>query len=111
MVQLAKNPPIVFETWVRSLGWEDPLEKGKATHSSILAWRSPRTTVHGVAKSQTPLSDFHFTHPGATGAQWLLQTCPSSPLKLHQLVSVLLSAPFEYKYFCQQRIVSMDIQL
>ena len=41
---------------VQSLGWEDPLEKGKATHSSILAWRIP-WTVHGVAKSQTRLSD------------------------------------------------------
>ena len=39
--QLVKNPPAMQETWVRSLGWEDPLEKGKATHSSILAWRSP----------------------------------------------------------------------
>ena len=48
------------ETWVQSLGWEDPLEKGKATHSSILAWRIPWTAVHGVAKSWTPLSDFHF---------------------------------------------------
>ena len=40
-------------------GWEDPLEKGKATHSSILAWRIPWTTVHGVTKSRTQLSDFH----------------------------------------------------
>ena len=40
-VQLVKNPPPMRETWVRSLGWEDPLEKGKATHSSILAWRIP----------------------------------------------------------------------
>ena len=38
-----KNPPAMRETWVRSLGWEDPLEKGKATHSSILAWRIPWT--------------------------------------------------------------------
>ena len=37
--QLVKNLPTMQETWVRSLGWEDPLEKGKATHSSILAWR------------------------------------------------------------------------
>ena len=37
VAQLAKNPPAMRETWVRSLGWEDPLEKGKATHSSILA--------------------------------------------------------------------------
>ena len=39
--QLVKNPPAMQETWVPSLGWEDPLEKGKATHSSILAWRIP----------------------------------------------------------------------
>ena len=39
--QLVKNPPAMRETWVQSLGWEDPLEKGKATHSSILAWRIP----------------------------------------------------------------------
>ena len=39
VAQLVKNPPTVRETWIRSLGWEDPLEKGKATHSSILAWR------------------------------------------------------------------------
>ena len=38
-----KNPPVMRETWVQSLGWEDPLEKGKATHSSILARRSPWT--------------------------------------------------------------------
>ena len=52
VAQLVENPPAMQETWVRSLGWEDPLEKGKATHSSILAGRIPRT-VHGVAKSQT----------------------------------------------------------
>ena len=43
VAQLIKNPPAMWETWVRSLGWEDPLEKGKATHSSILAWRIPQT--------------------------------------------------------------------
>ena len=41
VAQLVKNLPAMQETWVRSLGWEDPLEKGKATHSSILAWRIP----------------------------------------------------------------------
>ena len=51
----------MWETWLRSLGWEDPLEKGKATHSRILAWRIPWTTVHGFAKSWTGLSNFHFT--------------------------------------------------
>ena len=55
---LVKNLPAMPETWVWSLGWEDPLEKGKATHSSILAWRIP--TVDGVVKSQTGLRDFHF---------------------------------------------------
>ena len=40
---LVKNPPAVWETWIWSLGWEEPLEKGKATHSSILAWRIPWT--------------------------------------------------------------------
>ena len=41
--QMIQNPPAMQETGVRSLGWEDPLEKGKATHSSILAWRIPWT--------------------------------------------------------------------
>ena len=39
--QLVKNPPEMWETWLQSLGWEDPLEKGKATYPSILAWRIP----------------------------------------------------------------------
>ena len=43
ITQLVKNPPAMRETWVQSLGWEDPLEKEKATHSSILAWRIPWT--------------------------------------------------------------------
>ena len=43
VAQLVKNLPAIQETWVQSLGWEDPLEKGKATHSSILAWRIPWT--------------------------------------------------------------------
>ena len=43
MAQLVKNLPEMRETWVQSLGWEDPLEKGKATHSSVLAWRIPST--------------------------------------------------------------------
>ena len=62
MAQMVKNLPPMWETWVQSLGWEDPLEKGRATHSSILAWRnSMDCIVHGVAKSQTRLSNFHFT--------------------------------------------------
>ena len=63
MAQLVKNLPAMQETWVQPLGWEDPLEEGLATHSSVLAWRIPmdrgaqRATVHGVAKSWTRLSD------------------------------------------------------
>ena len=59
MAQLVKNPPAMQESWVRSLGWEDPMEEGMATQSSILAWRIPkdrgvlRAAVLGVAKSQT----------------------------------------------------------
>ena len=59
VAQLVKNPPAVWETWVRSLGWEDPLEKGMATHSSILAGRIPmdrgawRATVYRVTQNQT----------------------------------------------------------
>ena len=53
MAQMVKNLPAMGETWVQFLGWEDPLEEGMATHSSILAWRIPmdrgawQTTVHG----------------------------------------------------------------
>ena len=62
VAQLVKNLPAKRETWVRSLGWEDPLEQGKATPSRILAWRIPWTVciVHGVSKSWTQLSDFPF---------------------------------------------------
>ena len=51
VAQLVKNPPAMPEMWVQSLGWDDPLEKGTATHASILAWRIPWTIVHGVAES------------------------------------------------------------
>ena len=63
MAQTIKNLPARQETWIQSMGWEDPLEEGMATHSSTLAWRIPmdkgawHVTVHGVAKSQTGLSN------------------------------------------------------
>ena len=44
ITQLVKNPPAMRETWVGSQGWEDPLEKGRANHSSVLAWKIPRTS-------------------------------------------------------------------
>ena len=57
VAQLVENLPAIQESWAGSLGWEDPLEKAKAPHSSIVAWRIPWTS-HGVTKSQTQLGDF-----------------------------------------------------
>ena len=63
VAQMVKNLPAMHETWVRFLGWEDPLEEYMATHCSIFAWRIPmdrgawRSTVHGVSKSRMRLSD------------------------------------------------------
>ena len=51
LAQLGKNPPTTWETWVGSLGWEDPLEKGTVTHSSVLAWRIPWTEDPGGLQS------------------------------------------------------------
>ena len=62
MAQLVKNPPAMWETWVQSLGWEDPPEKRKATHSRILAQENSMDHIdHGVTKRWTRLNDFH-TH-------------------------------------------------
>ena len=93
VAQAIKNLPVLQETWVQSLGWEDSLEKGMATHASILAWKIPwtkepcRATVHGVIKSQTRLNDFTFTftfyvHYDFPMAQW-------------QIILLLLQEPQE----------------
>ena len=61
--QMVKNPSAVWETWVRSLGWEDPLEEGMATHSSILAWRIPmdrgawRATFHAWGHKESDTTE------------------------------------------------------
>ena len=66
MAQMVKCLSTMRETWVQFLGWEDPLEKEMATHSSTIAWKNLmdrgawQATVHGVAKSRTRLSDFTF---------------------------------------------------
>ena len=63
---MVKNPPAMWETWVQFLGWEDPLQEGMATHSSILAWRISmdrgawQAAVHWGCKESDQLSDFHF---------------------------------------------------
>ena len=63
-LKMVESPPAMQETWVQSLGWEDPLEKGTATHSSFLAWRIPWTEKLGRvqsmgSQSQTQLNNFH----------------------------------------------------
>ena len=69
---MVKNLPAMWETWVQSLGWEDPLEEGLATHSNILAWRISMdrgawwATVCGVANSWTRLSNKHGTEEDST---------------------------------------------
>ena len=63
VAQVVKNLHAIWETWVLSLGWEDPLEEGMATHTNTLAWRIPMdrggwwVAVHGVSKSWTQLSN------------------------------------------------------
>ena len=70
VVQTIKNPPTVRETWVRSLGWEDILEEGMATHSSTLAWRIPMVrggwwaTVHGLQRVRHDWATKHTQHIG-----------------------------------------------
>ena len=54
VAQTGKNLPVMQETWVQTLGWEDPLEKGMATHSSVLAWRIPWTEEPGGLQSMGP---------------------------------------------------------
>ena len=90
-VQLVKNSPAMWETWVQPLGWEDPLEKATASHSSILAWRIPWTIdkVHGVAKSWTQLSNFHLLSFLSGFAKYgdlnipTTETCPKHISTLH----------------------------
>ena len=77
VAQLVKNPPAACETWVRSLGWEDPLEKGKASHSSILAWRIPWTSPWGHKELNTTEQ-------------------PSVSLSLSNKISLYLSGKFKY---------------
>ena len=68
---VVNNLPAMWETWVRSLGWEDALEKGKATHSGYSGLEnSMDCIVHGVAKSQTGLSNFHFLPEDSFSFNW-----------------------------------------
>ena len=80
MAQLVKNLPAMWETWVGSLGWEDPLEKGKATHSSIMAWRILWTVQsmgsQRVGHDSVPFTSLHFTSlPGGS----VVKNLPAMP--------------------------------
>ena len=73
VAQRVKNLPAMGETWARALGWEDPLEKGMATHSSILAWRIPWTVEStGSQTVKIQLSNFHFHFSTGVKATWVL---------------------------------------
>ena len=85
---VVKNPPAMRETWVRSLDWEDPLENGKATHSSILAWRIPWTASsmgwQRVGHSWATFTSLSLSKQDEVSRQWIFQYFskhnPQSPL-------------------------------
>ena len=78
VAQLVKNQPAIRETWVKSLGWEDPPEEATTTLSSVLAWKIA-WTIHGVTKSRTWMSNFH-----SLEISWCKFT-----LKIYSYISVL----------------------
>ena len=87
----------MWKTWAPSLGWEDCLEKGKATHSNILAWRIP-CTVHGIAKNWTRLSDVHFfTSSTKYGYKYFIFINATSYSPMHYKVDILI-----YPYFASE---------
>ena len=81
MAQMIKNVLAMWETGLRSLGWEDPLEKGMATHSSILAWRIPWTEEPGEPQSKESDVTEQLTLSLSHSAKffWLLSASPSLP--------------------------------
>ena len=70
LAQTVKNPPAMWETWVQSLGWEDPLEEGMATQSSILAWRIPQTEEPGGLQSLGSQRYFPGKMPSHASSRW-----------------------------------------
>ena len=84
VAQLVKNPPAIGKTWVRPLGWEDPLEKGAATHSSVLAWRIP-WTAYSIG-SQDIRHDCHFP----SQLQNLSSLCSYHQRPDHDLLGIIL---------------------
>ena len=94
MVQTVKNLPVMWETWVRSLGQEDPLGKGRATHSSFLAWRIPWTEEPDrlqPIRLQSRTAPFHFLSPKIKSVS--ASICGSLPLLLGDSQSTPLLPP------------------
>ena len=99
VAQMVKNSPAMQKAWVWSLGWEDLLEEGMATHSSILAWRNPmgrgawRATVHGITKSRMWLSTAQHSH---LSSQWAVSnyvTCFQEALLKETSLFIYLFLP------------------
>ena len=92
MAQLVKNPPAMQKTWVWSLGWEDPLEKGKGTHSSILAWNSMDCIIQRVGRNFT-FSAVEYCKPDFV-FDGTLQFKTFSHKWFHSILPVILKTPF-----------------
>ena len=92
--QTVKNPPAIWETWVQSLGWEDSLEKGTTTHSSVLAWRTPRGSQRVRHKSDFHFHFLVFVAMGSLSSGWVFSCQWASP---HKKKNIL--APFPLSWF------------
>ena len=109
MAQLVKNPPSVWETWIRSLGWEDPLEKGKATYFGLENFMD--CIVHGVAKSLTGLSDFHSLELSRTGFLFFPPSCiPSGSMVRAAPVAEGLMGEMAGSILCPQKNASVLLE-
>ena len=102
--QTPQNPPAMWETWVPSLGWEGPLEKGKAPHSSILAWRIPDCIVYGVTNSWTRLT-FTFQTPTPYTSDEREPTSPMSEIfTLKKTLPAFSKTTTSYVLFFQKNL-------
>ena len=101
VAQLVKNPPAMQKTWVRSLGWEDPLEKGKATHSSIPAWRIPWTLQSmGSQRVRRDWANFTFTFfRGVPKVVFIIHFLPSSYKRLNVHTRDLIKLAYSFSKY------------
>ena len=95
MAQLIKNLPVMWETWIWSLGWEDPLEKGTATHSSSLGIANFLEEISSLCRSIVSLYFFSWI----TEEGFLISPCYSLELCIRMRVSFLFSFPFPFSFF------------